>query len=133
METRLYTNGGYVLHGLDVSRSDAVMSFIFRTSYGTHLLNHLAADGAGLAGGQVAVVAVLEVDAHLIGGLHLELVHGLTGLGDVDAVAGGVAAGVGSVVGRVGIVVAVAHDRSLLLSFRKSPSVGVFCPGVRRL
>ena len=28
-----------------------------------HLLDHLAADGAGFAGGQVAVVAVLEVDA----------------------------------------------------------------------
>ena len=30
-----------------------------------HLLDHLAADGAGLTGGQVAVVAVLEVDANL--------------------------------------------------------------------
>ena len=30
-----------------------------------HLLDHLAADGAGLAGGQVAVVALLQVDAHL--------------------------------------------------------------------
>ena len=92
-----------------------------RTSYGTHFLDHLAADGAGLTGGQVAVVAVLEVDAHLIGGLHLELVHGLTGLGDVQTVAGGVAAGVvAGVVGSVvGIVVAVAHDRSLLLSFGK--------------
>lgn len=30
-----------------------------------HLLNHLAADGAGLAGGQIAVVALLEVDADL--------------------------------------------------------------------
>ena len=28
-----------------------------------HLLDHLAADGTGLAGGQVAVVALLEVDA----------------------------------------------------------------------
>ena len=34
-------------------------------SYGTHLLDHLAADGTGLAGGQVAVVALLEVDADL--------------------------------------------------------------------
>ena len=34
-----------------------------RTSYGTHLLDHLAADGACLAGGQVAVVAVGQVDA----------------------------------------------------------------------
>lgn len=30
-----------------------------------HLLDHLAADGAGLAGGQVAVVAVGQIDAHL--------------------------------------------------------------------
>ena len=34
-------------------------------SYGCHLLDHLAADGAGLAGGQVAVVAFLQVDTHL--------------------------------------------------------------------
>ena len=31
-----------------------------------HLLDHLAADGAGFAGGQVAVVALLQVDAHLL-------------------------------------------------------------------
>lgn len=30
-----------------------------------HLLDHLAADRAGLAGGQIAVVALLEVDADL--------------------------------------------------------------------
>lgn len=30
-----------------------------------HLLDHLAADGTGLAGGQIAVVALLEVDADL--------------------------------------------------------------------
>ena len=30
-----------------------------------HLLDHLAADRAGLAGGQIAVVALLEVDANL--------------------------------------------------------------------
>ena len=31
-----------------------------------HLLDHLAADRAGLAGGQVTVVTVLQVDAHLM-------------------------------------------------------------------
>ena len=36
-----------------------------RGSYGAHVLDHLAADGAGFAGGQVAVVAVLQVDADL--------------------------------------------------------------------
>ena len=30
-----------------------------------HFLDHLAADGAGFAGGQVAVVAVLQIDADL--------------------------------------------------------------------
>ena len=30
----------------------------------------------------MAVVALLEVDADLIGGAHFELVHGLLGLGD---------------------------------------------------
>ena len=34
------------------------------SSSGTHVLDHLAADGAGLTGGQVAVVAVGQVDAH---------------------------------------------------------------------
>ena len=31
-----------------------------------HFLDHLAADRAGLAGGQIAVVALLEVDANLV-------------------------------------------------------------------
>ena len=35
-------------------------------SYGTLVLDHLAADRAGLAAGQVAVIAVLQVDAHLL-------------------------------------------------------------------
>ena len=51
-----------------------------------HLLDHLAADGAGFAGSQVTVVAVGQVDAHLGSCLHLELVHGLTSLGNVDLV-----------------------------------------------
>ena len=37
----------------------------FDCSCGCHVLDHLAADGAGLTGGQVAVVAVLQVDANL--------------------------------------------------------------------
>ena len=46
-----------------------------------HLLDHLATDGTGLLGGQVAVVALLQVDAHLVGGLHLETVQTLASLG----------------------------------------------------
>ena len=45
--------------------SSPVFAGIFRSSYGTHLLDHLAADGTGLAGGQVAVVTFLQVDANL--------------------------------------------------------------------
>ena len=51
-----------------------------------HLLDHLAAHGAGFTGADVTVVALLQVDANLVGSLHLELVHSLAGLGDVDAV-----------------------------------------------
>ena len=36
-----------------------------RVSYGTHLLDHLPADAAGLAAGEVAVIALLQVDADL--------------------------------------------------------------------
>ena len=46
-----------------------------------HLLDHLAADGAGLLGRQIAVIALLQGNAHLRGRLHLEAVHGLTGAG----------------------------------------------------
>jgi hypothetical protein len=46
----------------------------------------------------VTVVAIGQVDAHFLGCLHLETVHGLTGLGDIQL-----------------IVVIVAHRKSLLL------------------
>ena len=62
------------------------MPVICRASYGAYVLDHLAADGAGLTGGQVTVVAVGQVHAHLAGSLHLELVHCVTGLGNVDLV-----------------------------------------------
>ena len=42
----------------------SVSPFETRSSYGTHLLDHLAAHRAGLAGGEVAIVALLQVDAH---------------------------------------------------------------------
>ena len=40
-----------------------------------HFLDHLAADRTGLAAGEFAVVTVLQVDADLGRGLHLELIH----------------------------------------------------------
>ena len=36
-----------------------------RDSYGSHLLDHLATDRTCLLGGQLTVVALLEVDANL--------------------------------------------------------------------
>ena len=65
----------YVPHFDLMADRSAVCTGIVRSSFGTHFLNHLAADRAGLAGGQIAVVALLEVDANLAGGFHLELVH----------------------------------------------------------
>ena len=43
--------------------SSPVFTGIVRSSYGTHLLDHLAADAACLTGGQIAVVTLLEVHA----------------------------------------------------------------------
>lgn len=48
-----------------MSCSSPVFTGIVRSSYGTHLLDHLAADGAGFAGGQVTVVTVGQVHANL--------------------------------------------------------------------
>ena len=48
-----------------MSHRSPALPFGVHASYGPNLLDHLAADGAGLAGGQVAVVALLEVDADL--------------------------------------------------------------------
>ena len=51
-----------------------------------HLLDHLAADGTGFAGGQVTVITLLQINADFAGGFHLELVHGLAGFGNVQLV-----------------------------------------------
>ena len=48
-----------------MSYGSPAFAFILRGSYGTHFLDHLAADRAGFPGGQVAVVAVGQIDAHL--------------------------------------------------------------------
>ena len=52
-----------------------------------HFLDHLAAHRARLPGGQVAIVALLQVDTDLVGGLHLKLIHSLAGAGNNDSVA----------------------------------------------
>ena len=79
-----------------------------------HLLDHLAADGAGFAGGQVTVVTVGQVDANFLCCLHLELVHSFTCLRNVQLV-----------------VIGIAHCSSLLFRFlRKFKTLSeesVFC------
>ena len=66
-----------------MSHSRPARSLIFRSSYGTHLLDHLSlAQVAGFGGSEVAVIALLEVDADFLGCLHLELVHRLARLGN---------------------------------------------------
>ena len=58
-------------------------------SLGYPVLHHLAADGAGLPGGRVAVIAALQVDTNLLSSLHLELVYGFLSLGNIDPVVKG--------------------------------------------
>ena len=48
-----------------MSYGHPTISLKLHTSYGPHLLDHLAADGAGFAGGQVTVVTVGQVHANL--------------------------------------------------------------------
>ena len=55
-------NCGYVLHSLRMTQDNPVDSFEFFSSSGKNVLDHLAADGACLAGGQVTVVTVGQVD-----------------------------------------------------------------------
>ena len=62
----LYCDACYVPHLSPVSQLRPISPHKTHRSYGHHLLDHLAADRAGLAAGQVAVIAVLQVDAHLL-------------------------------------------------------------------
>lgn len=52
-----------------------------------HLLDHLAADAAGLTRGDVTVVALLEVHANFGSRLHLKAVHRVTSVGVEKVVA----------------------------------------------
>ena len=51
-----------------------------------HALHHFAADGAGLTGSQVSVVALLQVHVQGVRNFHLERVHRLLGLGNENVV-----------------------------------------------
>ena len=61
-----YKDCSYVLYSLQMAHSSTDFAVIFSCSYGTHLLDHLAADGAGLTGGQVTVVAALQVNTNFL-------------------------------------------------------------------
>jgi len=108
----LYSKCRYVLHSFHMICRNPIISDIIHRSYGAYVLDHLAADGAGLAGGQVTVVTVGQVNAHFLGCLHLELVHSLTSLRDVQLV-----------------VIRVAHFHTLLFFLRKGTlsEESVFC------
>ena len=81
-------DGSCVTNALNMTHSCTVCPFIVRSSYGTHLLDHLAADGAGLAGGDIAVIAVLEIYADLVCSFHFELLHCLACSRDNKMIAG---------------------------------------------
>ena len=82
----LNRKGSYVLDILYMTHCNPILSDIIYGSCGTYVLDHLAADAAGLTGGQVAVVALLQVHADFLGSLHFETVHSLTSLGNIDLV-----------------------------------------------
>ena len=76
-----------------------------------HMFLTIFAEVAGFPGGQVTILAALQVDTHFLSDKYLEEVHGLTTLGDID------------------LVVIVAHLDSLLCLLRKKilPEESIFC------
>ena len=109
----LYANVCSILDGDLVALCYAVRSMECKGSYGTILFDHLAADGASLTGGQVAVVAVGQVDANLLSCLHLELVHCLTSLGNID-------------------LIVVLHNDTPLSVLTESSAATIALPNLRR-
>ena len=73
----------FLLHNQPEYVQDFIAITLFCTTFsdkkfspfGRPVLYHLPSNGASLAGGQVTVVAVGQVDTELAGCLHLELVH----------------------------------------------------------
>ena len=60
----LYNIPQYVPDFFSIAGRIPIISGVKKVSFGRQVLDHLAADGAGLTGGQVAVVAVGQVDTH---------------------------------------------------------------------
>ena len=60
-DLRLYGDCGYVLHCLHMSRGNPIISDIIYGSYGTYGFDHLAADGACLAGMLIWLLLLLRI------------------------------------------------------------------------
>ena len=61
-------NFGNISHFNLITFINPTIPYVRQVSHGAHLLHPLAAHAACLAGGQVAIVAVLQVDTDLRGG-----------------------------------------------------------------
>ena len=109
----LNCNPEYVPNGVAIIRGNPTFSGKNFASLGCPVLDHLAADGASLTGGQVAVVAVGQVDANLLSCLHLELVHCLTSLGNID-------------------LIVVLHNDTPLSVLTESSAATIALPNLRR-
>ena len=57
----LHCDRNYVLHCLYISCGNTALTLEKSASLGIYVLDHLDADGAGFAGGQVTVVAVVRL------------------------------------------------------------------------
>ena len=66
MNVYLYPQPHYVLDLNLMPNYRPINPLISRSSYATHLLDHLTTDGAGLTAGEVAVVTLLEVYADFV-------------------------------------------------------------------
>ena len=104
----LWDKPEYVPYRIAIIGGNPTLSGKNFASLGYPVLDHLAADGASFAGSQMTVVTVGQVDTHFLCSLHLELVHGLLGLGNVDPV-----------------IIGIAHWKSLLFNISgKQPLSG---------
>ena len=65
IDTALYPPGN-ILNAHAMPDRRAAFPREARSMYGTHLLHHLTAYGAGLTAGKIAVIALLEVYADLL-------------------------------------------------------------------
>ena len=84
---QLYRQPVGVCNSLDVIIVCLIISEDLCLPYGTDDVDHLSADRTRLTGGEVAVIALLEVYAYFVCALHLEAVHSFSCLGDIDLVA----------------------------------------------